>query len=82
MLHVQFGQGDDEKGALNMPGPNGVERNDEVDWSKAAGIAAGFVVGILLVWAWQEQGKVAEAILAAAVGVALGIIAFSLGRRL
>ncbi len=64
-----------------MPGPKKRDRKAGADWGKAARTAAGFVVGILLVWAWQEQGKFAKAILAAAVGIALGIIAFSLNRR-
>ncbi len=64
-----------------MSGPNEADRRGGVDWNKAGRISSGFVVGILLVWWWQEQGKSAEAILAVALGVALGVIAFSLGRR-
>ena len=81
MLHVQCSQGNDQKGALNMAGPSKNERKDGANWDKAARIATGFVVGTLLVWAWQEQGESATAILAVAVGIALGVIAFSLSRR-
>ena len=82
MLHVQCGKGDDEKDAVNLPESNGAERRGGAGWRRSARIAAGFVVGILLVWWWQEQGKIAEAILAAAAGVSLGVVAFSLDRRL
>jgi hypothetical protein len=64
-----------------MPGLNRPDRKNRADWNSLTRIAAGFVVGTLLVWWWAEQGEVATAILAISVGAAIGAIAFDLSRR-
>lgn len=81
MLHVQLGQGDDQKGALSMSVFNRGDHNGVIDWRKIARISAGFVVGILAVWAWQGQSETSTTILAVSIGLALGLIAFCLGHE-
>ncbi len=65
---------------LKKSGTTEAARGSKDGWLRTARIAAGFVVGAMLVWSWQVQSEAATTIVAVAVGTALGVIAFSIGR--